>query len=526
MHSGMILDARSVPAGTVLETEVCIVGAGAAGITLAREFISSPFRVTLLESGGMNYEPDVQQLYAGRSIGQAFETLTTSRLRFFGGTTNHWGGWCLPLDPIDFAPRDHLPYHGWPFQRPYLDPWYRRAQAVCGLGPYDYRPSSWGIRPAEIPPPFAGPDFEPKILQVSSVHFGPAYASELRRAPRVSVYLHANAFNFRPDESHAAVGELAVKTLSGNHFTVRARTYILAAGGIENARLLLASGRAGGNGLGNEHDLVGRFFMVHLTYSGGTIVPSHPRMRFDFRQEGNDTGFGGKHPFVSFIGPTAAAMHRLELPNMFIDWSYEFSPVVHGVNALKRVLEGEPHGGHWLADLAKVIGNLEGVTDFGVRKVLFDEGIPIEAMTVNCASEQEPNPESRILLGSARDRLGMPEVTVDWQLVPEDKSKAAATLQLLGAEIGRAGFGRFRPALVEGGPWPSNFYGNEHQMGTTRMHRDPKLGVVDENCRLHTMSNLYIAGSSVFPTGGANNPTLTIVALALRLADHVKEGLT
>ncbi len=521
----MIMDARSVPPGTVLEPEVCIVGAGAAGITLAREFIGSPFRVVLLESGGMHYDQRTEDLYEGQSVGRPFEDLTTCRLRYFGGTTNHWGGWCLPYDAIDFEPRDTLPYHGWPFSKPHLDPWYRRAQKVCRIGPYDYRPSHWGISPKEIPSPFSGPDFEVRILQVSSVQFGPVYAEELRRAPQLHVYLHANAFHFDAGENNAAVRELSVKTLSGIDFTVRARLYILAAGGIENARLLLTSGKQGGKGLGNAHDLVGRFFMVHLVYSGGVIAPAHPRMTFDFRSEGDYTGFGGKHPFVSFIGLPAASMRRRHLPNMMISWGYKFSPVVHAVNALKRVLEGEGPGGRLMADLSKVVGNLEGVADFAARKVLFGEGIPIEALEVHCASEQEPNPQSRVFLGSKRDRLGMREIVVDWQLVPEDKSKAIAILRLLGAEIGRAGFGRLHSSLANEGRWPSDFYGNEHQMGATRMHRDPKQGVVDENCRVHGVANLYVAGSSVFPTGGANNPTLTIVALALRLADHLKKVL-
>src|SRR5947209_13803526 len=160
----MIIDARQLPIGTVFEAEVCIVGAGAAGITLAREFASSHFRVAVLESGGMDYEPDTQALYEGESVGEIFEELTASRLRFFGGTTNHWGGWCLPLDPIDFAARAAFPYHGWPFPKSHLDPWYKRAQNVCGLGPYDYQPSGWGISEDIIPAPFKGPKFETKIL--------------------------------------------------------------------------------------------------------------------------------------------------------------------------------------------------------------------------------------------------------------------------------------------------------------------------------------------------------------------------
>lgn len=521
----MIIDAHSVPAGSVLETEVCIVGAGAAGITLAREFIGSPFRVTLLESGGMEYEQDTQELYQGQSVGQEFEDLTTCRLRFFGGTTNHWGGWCLPYDAIDFEPREGHPYYSWPFTRSYLDPWYERAQEVCGLGPYDYRPSSWGITPDKVPPPFGGPEFECKIVQVSSVQFGQAYGPDLRSAPRVTVYLHANAFDFEAGEDGAAVTELTVKTLSGSSFQVRARIYVLAAGGIENARLLLASGKEDGNGLGNSRDLVGRFLMVHLIYPGGVIVPAHPRMTFDFRVESDYVIGGSKHHFWSFVGLTEASMRNRRLGNIMIDWKYDFSPVVDGVNALKRILEGEGPGGSRWADLSKVVRHLEGVSEYAVRKALFGQSIPIDALEVHCASEQEPNPRSRVSLGSERDRLGMREVVVDWELSAGDKSRAAAILQLLGTEVGRAGFGRLRPSMGQDGPWPRDFYGNEHQMGTTRMHRDPTLGVVDENCRLHSVSNLYVAGSSVFPAGGSNNPTLTIVALALRLADHIKEQL-
>ena len=508
-----------------METEVCIVGAGAAGITLAREFINAPFRVMLLESGGMQYSQETQELYQGQSIGRTFEDLTVCRLRYFGGTTNHWGGYCLPLDSIDFEERDDFPHHGWPFPKSHLDPWYRRANATCQLGPHDYRPSSWGITPNKVPPPFSGPDFEVKILLENPLRFGPAYASALRQAPRITTYLHANAFNFDAGENGAEVKKLAVKTLSGNEFTVRARIYILAAGGIENARLLLASGKEGGNGLGNTHDLVGRFLMVHLVYPGGIIVPSHPRMTFDFRTHLEYEMAGGKHWFLSFIGLSADSMRRRHLPNIMIFWNYNFSPVKEAADALKRLMHQERSGGSWMADLSKVVRNLEGLAEFGIRKEMFGEGVPVESMSVSIELEQQPNPQSKVSLGPKRDRLGMREVVVDWQLVPEDKSKAAEILQLLAMEVGRAGFGRFRPSLTEDAPWPDGFYGNEHQMGTTRMHRDPTLGVVDENCRVHSVANLYVAGSSVFPSGGANNPTLTIVALALRLADHVKRQL-
>ena len=223
------------------------------------------------------------------------------------------------------------------------------------------------------------------------------------------------------------VKELAVKTLSGNDFTVRARIYILAVGGIENARLLLASGKEGGKGLGNTHDLVGRFLMVHLVYPGGIIIPSHPRMTFDFRTHLDYMIAGGKHWFWSFISLSADSMRRRHLPNIMINWGYDFSPVKEAADALKRLGQLERSGGSWSADLSQVVRNFEGLAEFGVRKELFGEGVPIESLRVHCASEQQPNPQSKVSLGPKRDRLGMREVVVDWQLVPEDKSKAAET---------------------------------------------------------------------------------------------------
>jgi choline dehydrogenase-like flavoprotein len=514
----LIIDARTVPSGTAVETDVCIIGAGAAGITLALEFINSPFRVVVLESGGMEYEQETQDLYEGESVGQNFDDLTASRLRYFGGSTNHWGGWCLPFDEIDFESRDDVPYHDWPFPKSHLDPWYRRAQETCQLGRYDYRPSSWGITRDKIPAPFAGPDFECKILQENYLRFGPVYASSLREAPRITTYLHANAFNIATSDNGSEVKDLSVKTLSGQEFTVHSRLYILAAGGIENARLLLASSNSGGPGLGNAHDLVGRFLMVHLVYPGGIIIPTHPGMAFDFRTHLD-------HSFLSFIGLSADSMRRRHLASIMIFWDYKFSAVKDAADAMKRLAGLERSGSKWMADLSTVIRNFEELAKFGARKVLFGEGVPVEAMPVGCVSEQQPNPHSRVSLGSKRDRLGMREIVVDWQLLAEDKKSATETLKLLATEIGANDFGRLHPLLTDEGPWPNGFYGNGHHMGTTRMHREAKLGVVDENCRVHSVSNLYVAGSSVFPSGSANNPTLTIVALALRLADHIKRQL-
>src|ERR1019366_1157622 len=279
----MFIDARSVPAGTTVESDLCIVGAGAAGIAMALEFLNAGLRVSLVESGGLEFEPDAQALDAGQSVGRPYQDVATDRARYFGGTTNLWGGWCMPLDPIDFEPRDGLPYRGWPIDRTELDPWYEKAHKVLHLGPFEYRPSSWGIRTEDTPDPFKGPHFLCRLLQSSpQPNFAGVYGPTLKQADAVTVYLHANAMHLAADDAGHEVQELRVATLSGKRFTIRSKVYVLAAGGIENARLLLVSGTADGPGLGNEHDLVGRFFMTHVEYGSSTIAVADPYTDFDF----------------------------------------------------------------------------------------------------------------------------------------------------------------------------------------------------------------------------------------------------
>ena len=193
---------------------------------------------------------------------------------------------------------------------------------------------------------------------------------------------------------------------------------------------------------------------------------------------------------------------------------------------MKRLAGSEPRRGPVLQDVLRVLRDIDGLADFAVHKALYHDGVPVETLILNCDAEQLPNPNSRVGLSDARDALGMREVALDWQLTAEDKAKVNEIYRLLGAAVGGSGLGRLRYLLApDDVTWPDDLRGNEHHMGTTRMHDDPALGVVDRNCRIHGVANFYVAGSSVFPTGGATNPTLTIVALALRLSDHLKERL-
>ena len=510
----MFIDLRTVPDGTAITGDICVVGAGAAGITIARELNGSGLVCVLLESGGMEFDSETQELYSGDNIGRPFFDLTTCRLRYFGGTTNHWSGWCLPLDAIDFEERDGLPYRGWPFARSALEPWYRRAQDVCQVGPFDYRPHSWGVLQPKLPVPFRGPHFVPRIAQLSPpTRFGSAYGPELRSSSNVTVYLQANACHFQMNEFDNEVQFVSVRTLSGHGFKVSAKKFVVAAGGIENARLLLVSGRAEGQGVGNSRDLIGRFFMTHICCWTGRLAIMDPPTDFYF-----DPGYfrtyqssGAPRTFVPYIGLSEETMRRRQLPNIKLLWKYE--------------VLGESSNARPLTDFPSIIHDMEGRRQYVESKVFRREGVPVTGTKLFLNLEPVPNPDSRIRLSGERDAVGMRKVIVDWNVTAEDKHHGAAVLRLLGAEVARSGFGRVRSLLEDGDDdnWPADMYGDQHHMGTTRMHRDGSLGVVNEDCRVHGVANLYVAGSSVFPTAGAANPTLTITALALRLADHLKD---
>jgi choline dehydrogenase-like flavoprotein len=527
----MFVDARSVPTGTVIDTEVCIVGGGAAGITLARELANASFRVILLESGGTEPEQATQDLYAGSDIGRPYEIFPLSRLRYFGGTTNHWGGvWCDMPSSLDFEQREGVPYSGWPFPLSYLEPWYRRAHPVLKLGPYGYALSDWGIEPNEIPEPFGGPHFVCKVLQQGpATRFGPEYGPELRQAQNLSVYLHANALRFDASDNGKVAQQLHVGVLPDGRFKVQARIYILAAGGIENARLLLLSESEAGIGLGNERGLVGRFFMLHLEYAGGAIFLTDPYADLAFQTGENGARFsrlGGSRRFVSYVSLSDETKRQLKLPNT--RWRFQY-PRILEVDALMRLIQRSGHGADLLHDLTSVIKKFPEIATYITRRIVYGRNkppAPMASVPLNCTSEQMPNRDSRIGLGEDLDVFGLRKVVVDWRLTSEDRRGMATAHALLEAELVRAGFGQLRSTVPEDdSEWQSDMRGDQHHMGTTRMQRDPNMGVVDENCRVHGTANLYVAGSSVFPTGGTFNPTLTIVALALRLADHVKERL-
>ena len=551
----MIADGRSVSQDETVETDVCIVGAGVAGITLAHEFIGQGFQVLLLESGDLTRDPDTQSLYEGDNVGYPYYPLGEARARFFGGSANDWetdlgnhrlGARLRPLDAIDFEERDWVPYSGWPFDRSHLEPFYERAQSLFKIEPATYEIQEWEDPNHRRRLPFIGDKVETVIFKFGAqdVFLG-RYRNEIvSRDENVIALVYANVVEIETNETAQIVSRLRVACLAGNKFWVAAKVVILAAGGIEVPRLLLLSNRTQKAGLGNHNDLVGRFFMEHLHFWSGIYVPCRSSI-FDSMALYKDIHTVNGVPIIGKLALTDSALRREKLLNQNIQmFPRVMSPaalyprvVSKGTTSLRVLRSALVHG--TVPDrLGRHLGNVVFGADDIARQVYRKarQGIAgrirkssIRVFRLAHMTEQVPNPDSRVTLGTVRDRLGQNRVRLDWRLSPIDILSVVRTQAIIDSELRRAGLGRLYTELQDETPpegeRPWGVHGGYHHMGTTRMHIDSRKGVVDQDCRIHGMANLFIAGPSVFPAAGYANPVLTIVALAVKLADHVKETM-
>jgi choline dehydrogenase-like flavoprotein len=519
----MFIDARTLSSQERIDADVCIIGGGAAGITVAREFLGSDLRVCLLESGGFEFDNATQSLYEGENVGFPYYDLRVLRLRFFGGTTNHWGGWCRPLDPIDFEARTGIPQSGWPFDREYLEPFYRRAHDVCEAGPYEYDPDIWA---SESQPrlPLPEEQFMTAVMRRSPpTRFGQTYRDEIDRSSNVRAYLNANVVEIQADAEVRNVSSVRVVTLTGTQFSVQARTFILATGAIENARLLLASNGVQRAGLGNGNDLVGRHFMEHLMLPGAMFLPSDRDRSLELYFEPLSESVRG----TGFLRVAPSLMRAEQLLNTRIlmmsgvaqELAMKDSEGVLSATMLWSAVRSGRAPENFSSHVFNVISDLDKIAIYSYRRAFRDAAAPV---TLLHQIEQAPNPDSRVMLGTERDELGVPRVRLQWKFGDLERRTLQRVNEALAAQVGQAGLGRIQIVDDDDTGWPPGVRGSWHQMGTTKMSVSPSQGVVDPDCRVHGIGNLFIAGSSVFPTSGTTNPTLTIVALALRLSDHIK----
>lgn len=527
----MIIDAHDVSVHSRLDCDVCIVGGGAAGISLAAELADSGLQICILESGGLRYEAATQSLLNGEVLGNDYPELHETRLAALGGSTGVWAGWCRPLDPIDFEARDWVPGSGWPFELSDLMPFYRRAHELCGLGPLDYDANAWARRTDSVPLPLPPEQFSTTIFQISPVSFGAHYRDLLDRKANIRTVLHATVLRLIAASTADRIERARVATLDNKLFEVTARIFVLAAGGIENARLLLLSGDSPELSIGNTRGLVGRYFMEHGFINAGSYLCSDlaQSMAFHFpthtQVDGHDvvvrSGFS--------VSPAIARSQRLLNGAILFHPAYEShdvfdSPEIRALLEIRDKLRGRAVPGGYLKRAMRILRG-PGKLAIAVHRRAFTREGQQQRWRTRALFECAPHSDNRVTLCSERDRLNRPRVRLRWRLNELDLYSVRQTHALLDKALRGAGLGQFECRIANDQSWQQATEAAKHHLGTTRMHSEPAYGVVDADCKVHGVPNLYIAGGSVFPTGGFANPTLTIVALAVRLAAHIRNEL-
>jgi choline dehydrogenase-like flavoprotein len=548
----MIIDAEGIARGTCLNADICIVGGGAAGIPLALTLAETGCSVLLLEAGHDYQDARTQSLYAGEVADEHLHSPPNKyRQRRLGGSTLIWGGRCVPFDRIDFQAREYIPLSGWPISYDDVAPFYPMANAWSEAGRYRYDADElFGAYPLIN-------GFSSTVVRTNSLerfscptNFAARYENRLRGTVGLTVVTGANCTAIRLLPSKASVRELDIATLAGNRFRAAARMFVLAVGGLETARLLLASRDIAKAGIGNEHDVVGRYYMCHIAGSIGSLSIHGAPDRVRHSYEVSPDGIYCRRR----ISATEAAQRQLGLSNMVarLHFSRIADPshrngVLSGLFLAKNLIsyeygkrldDGEPatlavYARHLRNIIADPIDTAAFLLHWLRKRTLAQRKFPsvilrnrTNRFSLEINSEQIPLAASRVTLTDSADELGVPRLRVDWRYSSQDMDSVRRTLELFRSEFERSGVGLFTfdADEVERDLIRFGALGGHH-IGTTRMGNDPRTSVVNGNCRVHCVDNLYIAGSAVFPTSSQANPTLTIVALALRLAKHLRDQL-
>jgi len=532
----MHLSATEIPDGARLDADVCVVGAGPAGIAVALELEARNLDAVLIEQGTADLRGEVHGVYP---------TLEKTRAGGFGGSAALWdaeladhmhGARHGRLSPSDFEPREGAEWSGWPFDAAELDSWYDRAAEICEL----------------VPAPAGTANPRGRLVD-HVLGFSPAstfletHRRRLVASRRVRVIEPATALSLSVDENRVAHA-LEVSTAPGQRIAVHARTFVLALGGIENARFLLL------NDLGNEHDLVGRFFMDHPTaHCRLSAEPASDLAPYDVQVRAgrtvairalglaDDTRTGsGLGNSAMFIVPRLDRDERVvsaasQLLGRSRTNSARMGVLVRRVALAPDVLLFESYRrlsrripALAVADRVSARARLRNTLAVGTTSGWSQLRRRPTAFEVHHAFEQFPDYERRITLGERRDSLGRPVPKLGFFISDAEIASLERTQEIIRAELRDLGVGTLsttRDLVAPHDIRESIHPSAHHHLGTTRMHVDPRRGVVDADGRLHAGRNIYVTGGSVFPTGGYVNPTLTIVALAARLGVHLADRL-
>ncbi len=528
----MIIDGRTADASAPLDYDVLIVGSGPAGVTVAHEFGGTGLRVAVLESGGEDFEPENQELYDGQVTGLEEVDLTAIRLRMLGGTSNHWGGHCLPLDPIDFSRAPLSGMTGWPVSREAMLPFYARAHEYLKLGAFEYGTyEPKGVSADDLL--LADNDMvENSVLRLSAnppTNFGERYR-ELPGARTVSdlwLWTNLTGLDLSPE---GVVRGVRTPTLAGVERTFTARTVVLACGAVENARQLLLANAANGTSFGDAGDLIGACYMDHPAGGSAFLWPHEPlRDKANWSRELYAPD-GTELRYVWRLHDAVLEREGLQNAQFYlIPYSSDSDARGSGSampSAECRDSSRSPNGRSAASGRNfSLSAQLLQVHHRTPTRWSPTRCSPKAASTGCCSStsaEQQPNRASRVTLDGGRDALGLPLPAA--RLVA-DRGRQAERHPHHRTDRPGGGRGRSRPARVRGGARRA-LLEHDHLVAPAR-HRPgwPRArgtaSSIPTAC-VHGTRNLYVAGGSVMPTGGRANPTLTITALAIRLADHLK----
>jgi choline dehydrogenase-like flavoprotein len=530
--------------------DLCVVGAGPAGITIADELRGSGLKVCLVESGGLQEDAATRDLLFGESTGHPME-LDHGRHRVFGGAATRWGGRSATLDPIDLQHRDWVENSGWPIDYKHLGTYYERAKRASNFkDPWESNDQvqlALGIRLPTLASgdldtfvwrvalPFCNPTL-PSYLSPGYrgvFDWGKEYRGRLAADRDTFVLLHANLTKFHESDDGSRVKAITVQSLGGKSMTIRARAFTLCCGGIENVRLLLNAPPRLLNRI-NHFDRLGRYFSQHPRGCIATIDTDQANAKA-LQQLYNlflrPMMVGGVQYETGFaISERAQREHQLLNASAAIYYHARPDTAWEASRRVRDAVKSGKIDRNTFRDVQRVVGGAGAeMPNLARRFVLGTPLLHRDPLISICIDlEQEPDPESRITLNADRDALGLRRAKIDWRVGEKERRTSRYFAKFAAFELERLGFGRVQKAdwLSSSDPLSvDDLRGTYHFLSGTRMSRHPRDGVVDENCRAHGAENLYLAGTSVFTTGGHANPTLTIVALAIRLADHLRAEL-
>jgi len=516
-------DALANEAPKDLKADVCIVGAGACGITLARKLAGHRGqRVLLLESGPLSFDARTQALYRGDNVGLDYFDLMVCRLRYFGGTTNHWGGFCTPTTRRDFEAAPGVPLAEWPISFEDIEPYMKEAEADLGFIRARCDP---GRRLPEEGFEYAGEPDESlettlySILDKSKIRFAERFRPELEKLDDLTVLLNTNVVRVQLTPDGRAVRSLRCKTLNGDEFDAKADRYVLACHGIENARLLLASNDINPAGIGNSGDFVGRCFMEHPYVHAGRLKVHNQEAMPKYLNTAKAWPLGFSACLTLSENATSANQCLQYYCRLSLFRTKREELTRRAFHSLYNN-RNEPLQWRDLDDLAVMLRDLTGTADTLRDKL--DVATEPDEFLLDQRIEQTPNPDSRVLLSEELDSLGSPRARLDWRLSEVDVRTFQVGQEAVSARFGLLNAGRVAAPRFTKGLLEQSVGGHYHHIGTTRMAASPETGVVDRNCRVFGVDNLFVSGSSVFCRSMFSGPTMAMLGFAHRLAEQLR----